>query len=97
MAQSPGADYRILRCECGSEHFNPTVRLKWKPGGGTVQEPGQFVCVQCRAQVDSAYLIGRAELQVKREELAAKAAELQQLEGERPTPRRPAGQPAGAA
>ena len=86
MSQSPARDFTVLTCDCGSEHFSPTNRLKWKPGSGTVAEPGQWVCVQCRMQVDSAYLIGRAELALKREELRATAEQVQQLERDRPAP-----------
>lgn len=68
--------WQRLTCVCGTQRFSPVTHLRWRKGGGITSEPGGYFCLECHAVVDSATLIHRAELQLKREELREMEAEL---------------------
>lgn len=83
FAQQPEGWQRLI-CHCGVERFSPIVHLRWKPGGGVTQEPGGYFCLECHATVDSATLIQRAQVQLKRQELQEIEEELKDLPPEKP-------------
>ena len=68
-----------LKCECGSEEFYKTYWLRWKAGGGQVEEPAAWVCTACDGRVDGASLQRLAALAEKRRELRQAEQELEEM------------------
>ena len=65
-----------LTCDCGQERFALTSYLRWKPGAGVTSEPSGYFCLECHSVIDSATLIARAQLKLKRQELRDLEAEI---------------------
>ena len=78
MADTKIAEWTFLHCECGGDLFLPLLKLKYKPGGGTVIEQAGHQCVACQAIVDNRYMTRLIEMNDKRRQLR----ELQQELGE---------------
>ena len=65
--------WEILKCECGSEHFQQVFKLSWHEGQGTSMRPDGYFCSDCQRLVNTQKMINVAEEKV----LKAKIKELQ--------------------
>lgn len=66
-----------LTCDCGQERFAQTNYLRWKPGAGVTTEPSGYFCLECHSVIDSATLIARMQLKLKKQELKQLEEELE--------------------
>ena len=66
-----------LTCDCGQERFAQTVYLRWKTGAGITTEPSGYFCLECHSVIDSATLIAKMQLKLKKEELRQLESEVQ--------------------
>jgi hypothetical protein len=82
MAQErsmPG-DWENLKCDCGGERFAETRSLRWRPTGGTTPQHAGYKCALCGLEVDTGYLIRKAEVAHKKQQLKEAQDELASLE-----------------
>lgn len=66
-----------LTCSCGQNRFAKVVALRWRQGAGVVEQPDGYFCMECHGVVDSAQLIQKAQVAVKRRELQELQDELE--------------------
>ena len=66
-------DWATLTCDScgGSPRFLQVIHIKWREGGGAVNEPAGYACQECGALVDVGRLIDRAKLDQKKKEFEA--------------------------
>ena len=87
-----------LRCsECPSTYFTRAIHLKWQEGGGIVEEPAGYRCAQCQAEIDTATLIARKQVELKKAELKALQEEVDDATPRRTVPSEKDAQRSGAA
>ena len=65
-----------MKCPCGGEKFLQATMLRWHPTGGTTQEPGGWLCVECFKPVDMGKLVERSKLELAKEQVRALEAEI---------------------
>lgn len=72
--------WRALTCNgCGvSTQFLRVLTLRWQAGSGCTESPSGYMCAQCHAMVDAKRLIDNEQLTMKRDELKALEAELEE-------------------
>lgn len=71
------AQWERLTCPwCPSTRFYEAFHIKWHPTNGTSREPAGVVCRECNNEIDMQQMIQKKQLELKKAELAAMQAEI---------------------